>query len=317
MPIPRGPGPARAALRTMVIVNPTSGAGASGRRWKRTARALGRALGTFEQAFTTGPLHATRLAQQALRDGCEMVVAVGGDGTLNEVVCGFFDAGRAVAPQAMLGVVALGTGSDFARTLGRPDLEEACARLAGRGSRPIDVGHARFRAHDGTMAERVFVNVASFGCSGRVARMMSPRLKHASGSLAFTLATARALMTFRDQRVAMSLDDGPALEYSITNCAFCNARYFGAGVQVAPQALIDDGSFDVTLWSGFGLLDFVRKRRSLYSGAHIQEPGTRLLHARRATATSADEVLLELDGESVGRLPVELELLPRALRLKV
>jgi YegS/Rv2252/BmrU family lipid kinase len=305
-----------AGLRTMVIVNPTSGAGASARRWQRTARALGRALGTFEHLFTTGPLHATSLARQALRDGYEMVVAIGGDGTLNEVVCGFFDAGRPVAPQAVLGVVALGTGSDFARTLGRPGLEQACARLGGRDSRPIDVGLARFSTREGAPAERLFVNVASFGCSGRVARLVSPRLKRVSGSLAFTLATVRALTTFRDQRVAISLDGGPVLEYSITNCAFCNGRYFGAGLQVAPQALIDDGRFDVTLWSGFGLLDFVRKRRSLYSGTHVDEPGTRQFRARRATATGEAEVLFELDGESVGRLPVELTILPHALRLK-
>jgi YegS/Rv2252/BmrU family lipid kinase len=304
-------------LRTMVIVNPTSGAGASGRRWQRTARALNEALGAFEHDFTREPLHATRLARQALDGGCEMVVAVGGDGTLNEVVCGFFDAGRPVAPQALLGVVALGTGSDFARTLGQPGLEEACARLGGRDSRLIDVGHARFTSHAGAPTQRCFVNVASFGCSGRVTRLVSPRLKRVSGSLAFTLATVRALATFHDQRVSMSLDGGPALEYSITNCAFCNARFFGGGMQVGPQASIDDGRFDVTLWSGFGLLDFVRKRRSLYSGAHVDDPGTRLLHASHATAESAAEVLFELDGESVGRLPVELRILPRALRLKI
>ena len=304
-------------LRTMVIVNPTSGAGTSGRRWQRTARALQEALGSFEHAFTSGPLHATGIARQALRDGWEMVVAVGGDGTLNEVVCGFFEDGRPIAPPAVLGVVALGTGSDFARTLGRPSLEEACARLGGRDSRLIDVGHARFSSHVGAPTERVFLNVASFGCSGRVARLVSPGLKRASGSLAFSLATVRALATFRDQRVAMSLDGGPALEYSITNCAFCNARYFGGGLMVAPQALIDDGRFDVTLWSGFGLLDFLRKRRSLYSGAHVDDPGTRLLRAGHATVQSTEEVLLELDGESVGRLPVELQILPHALRLKV
>ena len=305
------------ALRTMVIVNPTSGAGANGRRWRRTARALRQALGSFEHAFTERPLHASELARRALHSGYEMIVAVGGDGTLNEVVGGFFEAGRPVAPQAVLGVVALGTGSDFARTLGRPGLDEACARLAGRDSRLVDVGHARFTGHDGALRERVFLNVASFGCSGLVARLVSPRLKRASGALAFTLATVRALATFRDQPVSISIDGGATLDYSITNCAFCNARFFGAGVQVAPAAQIDDGRFDVTLWSGFGLVDFIRKHRSLYNGTHVTEPGTRLLTACRARADSPVIVLFELDGESVGRLPVEIRILPHALRLKV
>lgn len=303
-------------LRTMVIVNPTSGAGANGRRWDHTARSLSRALGHYEHAFTAGPLHATTLARQALRDGFEMIVAIGGDGTLNEVLCGFFAAGVPVAPQAVLGVVALGTGSDFARTLGGPGLEQACAQLGGRSSRLIDVGLANFSDHAGTPVERPFLNVASFGCSGRVARTVSAGLKRVSGPLAFSVATLWTLVSYRDQRVSISLDGAPAQEFLITNCAFCNGRYFGAGMQVAPAALIDDGRFDVTLWSGFGLLDFVRKRRSLYDGAHVRDPGTRIFRARHATASSPAEVLLELDGESVGHLPVQLKILPQALRLR-
>jgi diacylglycerol kinase (ATP) len=304
-------------LRTMVIVNPSSAAGANGRRWGRTAQSLRRSLGQFQHVFTDGPMHATHLARQALSEGYEMVVAVGGDGTLNEVVCAFFDGDQPVAPQAVLGIVALGTGSDFARTLGGTDLEASCARLGGRGSKPIDVGHARFVDHHGASAERVFLNVASLGCSGQVAHLINPGLKRFSGSLAFSIATARALMSYRDQLVSISLDDGPARLYPTTACAFCNGRYFGAGMQVAPHAQIDDGKFNVTLWSGFRLLDFMRKRRALYSGAHVHEAGTRLFQASCATVTSPDEVLFELDGEGVGRLPVRLKILPHALRLKI
>jgi len=304
-------------LRTMVVVNPTSAAGATGRRWERTARRLQAALGRFELSFTQEPQHATSLTRRALRDGFEMVVAIGGDGTLNEVAGGFFEAGVAVAPEAVLGIVALGTGADFARTIGATSLELACERLRGHTSRRIDVGYAKFTDHAGAAAERVFLNVASFGCSGQVARLVSPGLKRASGSLAFALATLRALLTYRDRVVTMQFDAEPSREYSITNCAFCNGRYFGAGMMVGPGALIDDGRFDVTIWSGFGLAQFVRKRGSLYSGAHIHERGTQSLRAMRAQASSRQEVLLELDGESVGRLPVELRLLPQALRLKV
>ncbi len=308
---------ALAPLRTLVIVNPASAAGATGRRWERTARQLSAALGSFEHAFTREPGHATSLARRALREGFEMVVAIGGDGTLNEVVGGFFEAGVALAPEALLGIVALGTGSDFARTIGATSLEGACERLRGHMSRRIDVGHARFTDHSGAPAERVFLNVASFGCSGQVARLVSPGLKRASGSLAFALATVRALLTYRDRVVAIQFDDEPSRDYSITNCAFCNGRYFGAGMMVGPDALIDDGRFDVTVWSGFGLAHFVRKQGSLYSGTHIHEPGALSLRVFRAQATSLLEVLLELDGESVGRLPVQLRILPQALRLKV
>lgn len=306
----------RDTLRAMVVVNPASAAGATGRRWDRTARHLSAALGPFQHVFTQEPGHATLLTRRALRDGFEMVVAVGGDGTLNEVVNGFFEAGIAAAPEAVLGIVAHGTGSDFARTIGATSLEEACAKLRGRTSRRIDVGHARFIDHAGLPAERVFLNVVSFGCSGLVARLVNSSLKRASGSLAFAMATVRALLTYRDRMVTIRFDDEPLREYSITNCAFCNGKYFGAGMMVGPNALIDDGRFDVTIWSGMGLADFVRLRGSLYDGTHIHLRGAQTVRVIRAEATSQLEVLLEVDGESVGHLPVQVQTLPRAIRLK-
>jgi YegS/Rv2252/BmrU family lipid kinase len=300
-----------------VVVNPAAAAGAAGRRWDRIAKLLRSSLGDFEHVVTQAPGDATQLSLAALRDGVEMVVAVGGDGTLNEVVGGFFHGAAPVAPEAVLGVVPLGTGCDFGRTIGPANLESACARLAGRKTRSIDVGLARFSAHGGAPTMRIFINVLSFGVGGLVASFVSPRLKAVSGQLAFTLATLRALAVYRDRTVVLEFDDTPPLSLAITNCAIGNGRFFGAGMQVAPAAQLDDGELDVTIWSGFGLLDFIRKRHTLYDGSHVREAGAKVLRARRAIATSDSKVLLELDGESVGTLPLELEVLPGALRLKV
>jgi diacylglycerol kinase (ATP) len=304
------------AFRSFVIVNPASAAGVTGRRWDRIAKLLRSSLGDFEHVATQKPGEATMLSRAALREGFEMVVSVGGDGTLNEVVGGFFEGSAAVAPVAVLGVVALGTGSDFARTLDQTDLESACARLGGRRTRSIDVGIARFTSHDGAPTTRVFINVASFGCGGLVAHLVNPRLKAVSGRLAFTFATLRALAVNRDQVVSLQFDDLPPRSLAITNCAFGNGRFFGAGMQVAPAAQLDDGEFDVTIWSGFTWMDFIRKRHTLYDGSHVREPGAQVLRCRRAIATSESTVLLEVDGESVGRLPAQLDVLAGALKLK-
>jgi YegS/Rv2252/BmrU family lipid kinase len=305
------------AFRSFVIVNPASAAGATGRRWDRIAQLLRSSLGDFEHAATQKPGEATALARAALREGFEMVVSVGGDGTLNEVVGGFFDGSAPVAPEAVLGVVAVGTGCDFGRSIDQADLESACARLRGRRTRSIDVGVARFTGHDGVPTTRIFINVASFGCSGLVAHFVSPRLKAVNGQLAFTLATLRALAIYRDQTVTLEFDDMPPRALEITSCAFGNGRFFGAGMQVAPAAQLDDGELDVTIWSGFGLVDFIRKRHTLYDGSHVREPGTHVLRTRHAIATSESTVLLEMDGESAGRLPAQLDVLAGALRLKV
>ena len=305
------------AFRSFVIVNPASAAGNTGRRWDRIAELLRSSLGDFQHAATRKKGDAAALSRAALRDGFEMVVSVGGDGTLNEVACGFFDGAAAVAPEAVLGVLALGTGSDFGRTIGQTDLESACAKLGGRATRTIDVGLARFTGHDGREKSRIFINVASFGCGGLVSHLVSPRLKALSGRLAFTLATLRALLVYRDQLVTLEFDATPPRSLAITNCAFANGRYFGAGMQVAPAAQLDDGELDVTIWSGFRLMDFIRKRHTLYDGSHVREPGAEVLRTRRATATGPSTVLLEVDGEGVGRLPAELSVLAGALKLKV
>ena len=305
------------AFRSFVILNPASAAGASGRRWDRIAKLLRASLGNFEHAATQKPGEATALSRSALREGFEMVVSVGGDGTLSEVVGGFFEGSAPIAPQAVLGVVAVGTGADFGRTIGQADLESACVRLGGRKTRSIDVGLAHFTGHDDIPATRVFINVASFGCSGLVAHLVSPRLKAVSGQLAFTLATLRALTIYRDQTVTVEFDDMPPRSLAITDCSLGNGKFFGAGMLVAPAAQLDDGELDVTIWSGFRLMDFIRKRHTLYDGSHVREPGTHVLRARRAIATSESRVLLQLDGESVGRLPVQLCVLPGAVRLKV
>ena len=304
-------------FRSLVIVNPASAAGATGRRWDRIARLLRSSLGDFEHVLTRAPGEATTLSRAALRGGYEMIVSVGGDGTLNEVVGGFFQGSMPVSAAAALGVVALGTGADFGRTLGQVDLESACARLRGRETRPIDLGLARFSGHDGAPTTRIFINVASFGVGGLVARLVSPRLKVLNGRLAFSIATLRALAAYREPIVTLEFDGMPARSLAITNCAFGNGRFFGAGMQVAPAALLDDGEFDVTIWTGFGVIDFIRKRRTLYDGSHLREPGAQTLRARRATATSGSPVLLEIDGESAGKLPLRLEVLPAALRLKI
>jgi YegS/Rv2252/BmrU family lipid kinase len=253
------------------------------------------------------------LSSAGLREGYEMIVAVGGDGTLNEVAQGFFEGAAPLAREAVLGVVAVGTGSDFGRTLNQTDLESACARLAGRCTRRIDIGLVRFSGHDGGLTTRIFINVVSFGVSGLVARFVDPRFKALSGRAAFTLATLRAMATHRDQTVTLQFDDAPERSLSITNCAFGNGRFFGAGMQVAPEARLDDGQLDVTIWSGFSLMDFVRKRRTLYDGSHVREPGVEVLRIRRARATGDSNVLLEIDGESAGTLPVQIEVLPGRL----
>ena len=147
-----------------------------------------------------------------------------------------------------------------------------------------------------------------------MAHALNGGAKRVGGRLAFVWTTAKVLLGYRDQHVTVSVDGGPAENLAITNYALCNARYFGGGMRVAPAAEVDDGLLDATIWSGFSLRDFVLQCRALYDGTHVHAPGTTVFRARRVEAMSADRVLLDVDGEAAGRLPIRVEVLHRALR---
>ncbi|MEZ4399732.1 MAG: diacylglycerol kinase family lipid kinase [Kofleriaceae bacterium] len=303
--------------RVVVIANPKSQGGSLGRRWPELADHIRRVV-PFEDALTTGPGDATRLAREAIAAGAEVVVAVGGDGTINEVANGWFDDGVARPTSAALGVLPFGTGGDFVRTLGIPkDFARACAVLAADHRRTIDVGRIDFATRTGGTGVRMFVNIASFGMSGLTDRLVNQSKKRL-GALSFYAATTRAMLQYDNQRVRMSFDDRPAdgKDLTINTVAIANGRFFGGGMMIAPAAELDDGRFDVVALGDMSMTDFVLKSRRLYNGTHLDLP--KVSHRRaevvRAEPASRDQVVeLDVDGETPGVLPATFRIVPRAL----
>jgi diacylglycerol kinase (ATP) len=304
------------APRTTVIVNPKSQGGRLGQRWSDIADTIGRAF-PFDEAITRAPGDATRLTREALRAGTERVVAIGGDGTVNEVVNGFFDeAGAPIAPEASFGLLPFGTGGDFRRTLGLPTELAAAARvIADDRRRRIDVGRLTFTSPSGERVHRMFANIASFGVSGVVDRLVNEGSKR-FGRLAFMVATARATWSYKNQRVQLTFDAKDRLEATINTVAVANGRYFGGGMMVAPEAELDDGLFDVVAMGDFGFGDLLKSGRRLYKGTHVSMDK---VTSRRAKVVEAEGVEpgavieLDVDGECPGRLPARFELSAGAL----
>jgi YegS/Rv2252/BmrU family lipid kinase len=306
-------------VKPYLIVNPRSAAGRTGRQFDRIARAVRASLGDFECAFTECPGDGARLAGEAVRAGGGLVVAVGGDGTASEVVDGLALA-RPRDPDPLFGFIPRGTGGDLRRTLGLPeDLDAAARTLAGRGELVCDLGRVEYLDHAGAPRVRHFVNVAGFGVAGVVVGEVNRSRKLVGGKLSFMLASAKALLRWTDQPVRWRADGGPWTEQAITSFSVCNGRFFGGGMQVAPGARLDDGLFDVTIWSGLGLTDFVTKKRRLYDGTHVELPNTRVLRARTLEAEPGPgaRLLLDVDGEQPGTLPARFTILPGALRVRV
>ena len=307
--------------RTVVVVNPSSQGGRLGKRWPELADTLGRAF-PFDDIHTRGPGDATGLTREALRGGAERIVAIGGDGTVNEVINGFFEAGVAIAPQASFGLIPFGTGGDFRRTLEIPlEVADAAKVISANHTRSIDVGKLEFVATDGTKTTRMFANIASFGVSGVVDRLVNESGKKL-GRMSFAWATARAAWSYKNQRVQLIFDGDIAsrVEATINTVAVANGKYFGGAMKVAPHAEIDDGHFDVIAMGDFGFGDLVTSGRRLYKGTHLAMDKVTSRRARVVDAEPIDPsavVELDVDGEPLGRLPARFTMLAGAVKMVV
>jgi diacylglycerol kinase (ATP) len=309
------------APRTVVVVNPHSQGGKLGKRWPELADTLARAF-PFDDVQTTGPGDATRIAREALKSGADRVVAIGGDGTINEVVNGFFENGAPIAPDASFALIPFGTGGDFRRTAEIPlALADAAAVIAANKRKQIDVGKLELTQRDGTRALRMFANIASFGVSGVVDRLVNESGKRL-GRLSFALATARATWSYKNQRVEFVFDGNvrDRVEATINTVAIANGKFFGGAMKVAPNAELDDGKFDVVAMGDFGFGDLLKSGRRLYKGTHLGMDKVSTRRARIVEASPIDPsaiVELDVDGEPLGLLPARFELMPAALWMVV
>jgi diacylglycerol kinase (ATP) len=305
-------------LKTKVIVNPASNRGRTRKRWGEIRDGLRSFIREFKYEFTEQPLHATDLARAAIKDGTELVIGVGGDGTMNEIANGFYEDRRIINPEATLGLVPAGTGCDLMKSLHIPaGLKGALKVLSDAPAVRMDVGKVRFRSNAGGEEERFFLNVADFGLGGEVVREVTERrLQRKASSYVRCLITT--MVRYKNKRVRIRVDGEnlPDGEYLIG--AVANGRIFGKGMKVAPDAELDDGLFDSVLVRGFRFFEFCRHGWKLMNGTHVTHPKVTVVRGRKIEAWPGDgeDVLLELDGDQLGRLPATFEIVPRNLLVK-
>ncbi|MFT7580584.1 MAG: diacylglycerol kinase (ATP) [Myxococcota bacterium] len=309
----------QASGQVMIIVNEHAGGGAMADVFRRQEHALQRALGEFDVAFTDGPGDATALTREALTDGFTTIVSAGGDGTLNEVVNGFFgDDGALINPEAALGLLNGGTGGDFRRTLRIGDTDHAIAVLSAGKTLRCDVGRITFADHQGETRTRFFINIASFGLSGAVVSKI-PQFKQLGGSAAYMAATLSAMWSWRNPRVRLSVDDHFEAELPITTVAVGNGRFFGGGMMITPDATVISGELDVTVLADVSRFDLLMLTKRIYDGTHIYTPKVISQRGKIVTAEAVGDtpILIDLDGEGVGRLPARFEVVPNAINVLV
>ncbi len=297
-------------MRGLVVANPNAAAGGVGKRWSNHVRDVHACFGVYETAFTDAAGHATELVRKAIADGFERIIAVGGDGTVNEVVNGFVDAASNVA-KAELGIFPLGTGGDFARSIGMRDI--APAEIAkSLSSRAIDLGQVR-----GGGQTRHFINIASLGSSARVVDKVNATSKRFGAKASFIAGTLKGMAAHKNQRVRLRIDDSFEEEMLVNTIAIANGRFFGGGMMIAPEARLDDGQLEVVVLGDIGVGFFVRHSSKVYAGTHTSLPEVRVLRGAHVVVTpvSSGESLVECDGESAGKVPVDVDVLPRCLNV--
>ena len=312
-------------MSAFAVVNPRSGGGRTGREWPAIVRGLEDIYPDLRTALTTRRGEAASLVRAALLQGHREIIAVGGDGTINEAVNGLFDASAGpIAPDAVFGFVTSGTGGDFRKCFGiAAGHAAAIARLKESTPRPVDIGRVTCVTAGGGTAVRHFINIASVGLSGMIVDSVNRAriAKLFGGQFAFAFHSAVAMLTYRDRKVRLRVDGSYDEIASISTLAIANGQYFGGGMRVAPHAIPDDGLFDVIIMGGVPKRQALAGMKLIYTGEHLNDPSVRALRGKTVMAAPVAEtggrpVLIEVDGENAGQLPATFEILPRALNLR-
>lgn len=309
----------------LVIINPSSASGSTGDAWPAVASDLRSEFGSFQTAFTKVRGDASSLATDAARKGTRLIIACGGDGTISEVANGILLSGK----DAELGILPSGTGGDFRRSLEIPAQSRAAARILRDGrTRRIDVGRISYLDHKGVAAMRYFVGVASCGMSTKVIDRVKAggpdwlpanTPKWLGGRISFGASLLQTAMRTEATRLLVQLDDAPERHLLVVNLCIANARYFGGGMKIAPEAKLTDGKFDVVGVGDLGAMKIFTSAPRVYLGSHLSMPEVSHARARKVSVRAAEhstQVDLEVDGELPGRLPATFQIIPEALRVR-
>jgi YegS/Rv2252/BmrU family lipid kinase len=295
----------------VLIANPSAGRGTVSQALPRVERVLTEANLDYRVVLTTRPGHATEAARQALGHGERYLVAVGGDGTVHEVVNGMVCDGGPVAADAVLGVVAAGSGCDFVRSFGLPaDAGQAAARLAGDRVRTIDVGTVTCADGD----TRCFANIAQAGLGGAVVAKAST-LGRFLGGARYAAGFWLALPRFRPATVRLDAD-GQYHAWRAFNVVVANCRFYGGGMQISPNSDPGDCLLDILVMTGPKSDSFTTLPR-VYKGAHLPHRNIAELRAAELSIEAEPGFPVEADGELLGVTPASFGIIPGAIRLKV
>lgn len=297
-----------------LIVNPVAGAKRTAKKWPQIMRLL-KSIGLhFEHDLTEAPGHATELAKSAAEKGYELVVSVGGDGTINEIVNGLYAAGNIA--DVMLGIISTGTGGDYIRTIGIPRAyQEACQCFINPGKLTVDVGVVEY-VRDCRAVKRLFVNFAGLGFDAEIVKATTQKFKALNSTASYLMGLLTTLLFYKNKKVSLIVD-GEAVEGKVCTVLMSNGKYGGGGMLAAPDADLTDGLLDVLIIGDLSKPDLLWSLPRVYKGTHLTHPKVTMRRAREIEILSTAPLSLQADGELLGELPARFYVLPAALNIAI
>ncbi|MFA5103993.1 MAG: diacylglycerol kinase family protein [Candidatus Margulisiibacteriota bacterium] len=298
------------------VINPASAGGKTKKLWPHIKALAEKENTEFGFYLTSYRMEASRITSRAIKEGYKRIIAVGGDGTLNEVLNGFWDGNRKIAPDTCLGYFPSGTGEDFSRTLGieKLSIETQTERLLKAPGTYIDIGEAHFQKGDGSTTSRKFINESSVGFGANVTELVNRSNKIFGGKTSFFTGVLRSLCFLKNHSVRIKADGKDFFEGKTLITAVTNGKYFGGSMMISPKAMIDDGFFDVVIAREMNRKEILRDIGSIYSGNHLSNPKVLSIRCKTLSVQSGEKVFLEMDGEPVGLIDAQFKLLEKEIR---
>ncbi len=303
-----------------VIVNPSSARGQTENRWNSIKSALKHYYSEFKFVFTERPNQATEIVREVLSEGFNLIIGVGGDGTLNEIANGFFSIKerKLISDEASLGIVPSGTGSDFIRFLKIPrDFGKSVELIKNSEKKKIDIGKITFFKKNGENPSKYFINIADFGLGADVVKNLSEVPESKKGPFSYYTGLLSTIKNYSSKEVEIIIDDKVKISGKFLIGAVANGGIFGGGMIIAPNAEIDDGYFDLVLVKDMKKFEIIRNSHHLYRGTIVNNPKVDVYKAKKLEVSSVSETGLEFDGEVGGFLPAKFEIIEKAINFRI
>jgi YegS/Rv2252/BmrU family lipid kinase len=298
-----------------IIVNPHAGLGKANKDWSVISKLLEKADLAFTFEFTQYRQNAKELAVRAIENGCRNLIAVGGDGTLNEIVNGIMEQKICSSTDIILGVIPVGTGNDWGKMYEIPDDYEGAVDVIRRSNYFIqDAGKVMF-FNDGKKQHRYFANIAGIGFDAVVVNKTNKQKENNKGGkflYLYNLFTSLFSSAYSNAEILM---DDKKINSSVFSMNVGICKYSGGGMMQVPGAIADDGLFDITLIRKIGKFEVIRNVKNLYDGSFIRNPKVSTSRAKHIIINADPAVFLEVDGESLGTTPLEFEIIPSSLKI--